>query len=69
MLSSILNFRGLYFCAAYPPANNLRIISTTYLRGYWKGSDNGRVVTIAGDIETIWLLIIRFCEHFTCLIS
>jgi hypothetical protein len=37
------DFRGLYFCAAYLPANNLRRISTTYLRGYWKGSENGRV--------------------------
>ena len=45
-MSSILDFRGLYFCAAYLPANNLRKISTTYLRGYWKGSENGRVVTI-----------------------
>jgi hypothetical protein len=45
-MSSILNFRGLYFCAAYLPANNLRRISTIYLRGYWKGSENGRVVTI-----------------------
>jgi uncharacterized protein YPO0396 len=34
------------FCAAYLAANNLRRISTTYLRGYWKGSENGRVVTI-----------------------
>ena len=46
ILSSILDFRGLYFCAAYFPANNLKRISTTYLRGYWKGSENGRVVTI-----------------------
>ena len=46
IVSSILDFRGLYFCAAYLPANNLRRISTTYLRGYWKGSENGRVVTI-----------------------
>jgi hypothetical protein len=24
VMSSILDFRGLYFCAAYLPANNLR---------------------------------------------
>jgi hypothetical protein len=41
-----LDFRGLYLCAAYLPANNLRRISTTYLRSYWKGSENGRLVTI-----------------------
>ena len=46
-MSSILDFRGIYFCAAYLPANNLRRMSTIYLRGYWKGSENGRVVTIA----------------------
>ena len=40
-MSSILDF-----CAAYLPANNLRRISTIYLRGYWKGSENGRGVTI-----------------------
>jgi len=45
-MSSILDFCGLYFCAAYLAANNLKRISTTYLRGYWKGSENGRVVTI-----------------------
>jgi hypothetical protein len=45
-MSSILDFRELYFCAAYLPTNNLRRISTIYLRGYWKGSENGRVVTI-----------------------
>jgi hypothetical protein len=45
-MSSILDFRGLYLCAAYLPANNLRRIFTIYLRGYWKGSENGRVVTI-----------------------
>ena len=52
ILPSILDFRGLYLCAAYLPAKNLRRISTTYLqvRGYWKGSENGRVVTI-GVIE------------------
>jgi hypothetical protein len=49
---SILDFRGLYFCAAYLPANNLRKISTTYLRGYWKGSENGRVVTIESIVST-----------------
>ena len=27
-------------------SNNLRRISTKYLRGYWKGSENDRVVTI-----------------------
>jgi hypothetical protein len=45
-MSSILDFCELYFCVAYLPANNLRRISTTYLRGYWKGSENGQVVTI-----------------------
>jgi hypothetical protein len=45
-MSSILKFRGLYFCAAYLPANNLRRISTIYLQGYWMGSENGQVVTI-----------------------
>jgi len=45
-MSSILDFRVLYFCAAYLPANYLRRISTIYLRGYCKGSENGRVVTI-----------------------
>ena len=45
-MSSILDFRELYFCVAYLPANNVRRMATTYLRGYWKGSDNGRVVTI-----------------------
>ena len=39
-------FVDYIFCAAYLAANNLRRISTTYLRGYWKGSENGRVVTI-----------------------
>ena len=42
-MSFILDFRGLYFCAA----NNLRRISTMYVRGYLQGSENGRVVTIA----------------------
>jgi hypothetical protein len=28
-MSSILDFRGLYLCAAYLPANNSRRISTT----------------------------------------
>ena len=46
-MSSILDFRGLYFCAAYLPANSLRRISTIYLRGYWKGNENDRLVTIA----------------------
>ena len=45
-MSSILDFRALYVCAAYLPANNLRRISTIYVRGYWKGSENGRVFTI-----------------------
>jgi hypothetical protein len=30
----------------YLPANNLRRISTMYIRGYLQGSENGRVVTI-----------------------
>ena len=30
----------------YLPANNLRRISTMYVRGYLQGSENGRVVTI-----------------------
>jgi len=61
-MSFILDFRGLYFCAAYLPANNLRRIYTTYLQGYWKGSENGRVVTIAIYlvisiiINSFWLL-------------
>jgi hypothetical protein len=54
ILSSILDFRGLYFCAAYLPANNLRRISTIYLRGYWKGSENGRVVTIGFEVRGGW---------------
>ena len=41
-MSSILDFRGLYFC----PANNLRRISTMYVRGYLQGNENGRVVTV-----------------------
>ena len=48
-MSSILDFRGLYFCGlnlTYLPANNLRRISTMYVRGYLQGSENGRVVTI-----------------------
>ena len=45
-MSSILDFRGLYYCAALLPANNLRRISTIYVRGYLQGSENGRVVTI-----------------------
>ena len=48
-MSSILDFRGLYFCAAYfnlTSANNLRRISTMYVRGYLQGSENGRIVTI-----------------------
>ena len=48
-MSSILDFRGLYFYAAYLPANNLRRISTIYLRGYWKGNENDRLVTIASE--------------------
>jgi hypothetical protein len=46
-MSSILDFRWLYFFGAYLPANNLRIIYTIYVRGYLQGSENGRVVTIA----------------------
>jgi len=46
-MSSILDFCGLYFCAAKLPANNFRIISSIYVRGYLQGSENGRVVTIA----------------------
>jgi len=59
-MSSILDFRGLYFCAAYIPANNLRRISTIYLRGYWKGSENGRVVTIG--ILCNWVHVQIFCS-------
>ena len=33
----------------YLPANNLRRISTMYVRGYLQGSENGRVVTIDGS--------------------
>ena len=61
-----LDFRGLYFCAAYLPANNLRRISTTYLRGYWKGSENGRVVTI-GNVHVKILSCID--DHFSFLID
>ena len=39
-----------YICVrlnlTYLPANNLRRISTMYVRGYLQGSENGRVVTI-----------------------
>ena len=45
-MSSILDFRGLYFGAVYLPASNLRRISTIYLRVYLPGSENGRVVRI-----------------------
>jgi hypothetical protein len=31
------------------PANNLRRISTMYVRGYLQGSENGRVVTIGNE--------------------
>jgi hypothetical protein len=34
------------FNLTYLPANNLRRISTMYVRGYLQGSENGRVVTI-----------------------
>jgi len=51
MILILSSIRGLYFCAAYLPANNLRRMYITYLRGYWKGSENGRVVTIV--IEAI----------------
>jgi len=47
-MSSILDFRGLYFRAAKLPANNLRRIYTIYVRAYLQGSENGRVVTIGG---------------------
>jgi hypothetical protein len=33
------------------PANNLRRISTMYVRGYLQGSENGRVVTIDYSIS------------------
>ena len=33
------------------PANNLRRISTMYVRGYLQGSENGRVVTIGTDTD------------------
>ena len=52
-MPSILDFRGLYFCAAYLPANNLRRISTTYSRGYWEGSENGQVAMIGIDLHPI----------------
>jgi len=58
-MSSILDCCGLHFCAAYFPENNLRRISTTYLRGYWKGSENVRVVTIASkDWKAKWFEIL-----------
>ena len=44
ILSSI--FSWTIFLCAYLPENNLRRIATTYLRGYWKASENDRVVTI-----------------------
>jgi len=47
-MSSILDFCGLYFCAAKLPANSLRRISTIYVRGYMQGNENGRVLTIEG---------------------
>jgi hypothetical protein len=35
------------------PANNLRRISTMYVRGYLQGSENGRVVTIVGTTRLL----------------
>jgi hypothetical protein len=35
------------FNLTYLPANNLRRISTMYVRGYLQGSENDRVATIA----------------------
>jgi hypothetical protein len=50
-MSSILDFRGLFFVRLnLTSGNNLRRISTMYVRGYLQGSENGRVVTI-GDIS------------------
>jgi hypothetical protein len=66
-MSSILDFRGLYFCAAYLPTHNLRRISTIYLRGYWKDSENGRVVartrSVLNRIMLRVLPILFFSTH------
>ena len=62
-MSSILDFRELYFCTAYLLANNLKRISTIYLRGYWKGSENGRVVTIG----SLFVLLYFFFWPLCCL--
>ena len=35
----------------YLPANNLRRISTMYVRGYLQGSENGRVATIDTKVD------------------
>ena len=59
IVSSILDFRGLHFCAASLQENNLRRISTTYLRGYWKDSENGRVVTIASGTLVLKIKILE----------
>jgi hypothetical protein len=37
----------LCFLPSFDSFNNLRRISTMYVRGYLQGSENGRVVTIA----------------------
>jgi hypothetical protein len=38
------------FSHSISPANNLRRISTMYVRGYLQGIENGRVVTIGGRL-------------------
>ena len=57
---SILDFRGLYFCA--------KRISTMYVRGYLQGSENGRVVTIDPQLFPIrpgmaQVFIRQRCRH------
>jgi hypothetical protein len=47
-MSSILDFRGLYFCAAYLPANYLRKISTIY------------TYEVIGRVATIGYILINF---------
>jgi hypothetical protein len=47
----------------YLPANNLRRISTVYVRGYLQGSENGRVVgggrneTLFNDIVSLMVYV------------
>ena len=52
----------------YLPANNLRRISTMYVRGYLQGSENGRVVTIALRL-LIYTIIILFNISKACAVT